>query len=499
MTNSRDHTLEFVIAFAGAILILVWRWYQSRLLVFPAWVDSVHHVLLTRILVENRLNQLTWEPYLHDSPFYYHFGFHAAAALTALATGITPRAAVLSTGLCWHAVLGGSIYLLGRAIGLSRVAAFTALLFAGLVTYSPAIYIAWGRYPLVAGLALACLTLASMLHKRWVLAAFLAILTSVTHIFGIALVLGYSVLHTLTATFTGEQPQSRTVMLILSPSLLWPTYAVLKTVAIFGHDVITPSIHAVVLSGAGQILAQWPSNLVLAMGACAAVWQLARQRRHVHAQASTLVPMAFLLAGLFAYAAIGRIGIIRSDHAAILLFLPASILAADAVWRLAPAFPALLLAAALLVAGTVKTYPIVKPIHIIADQDDAAMLAWIAQNTDKNAAFLVDVSPWAGNMWRGIDGGWWISAETGRRTVPPPIAYAWGGFDNLQEVSRVSEELYRLPSYSREEYCSKLELIMQMSQIDYYYTRNDRPGLCPYLHPEISIASVTLYRVSRDD
>src|SRR5688572_28604170 len=46
------------------VLILAWRLFQVRTLALPAWVDSVHHTLLLRILLEQGQIPDTWAPYL---------------------------------------------------------------------------------------------------------------------------------------------------------------------------------------------------------------------------------------------------------------------------------------------------------------------------------------------------------------------------------------------------------------------------------------------------
>ncbi len=61
---------------AGAFLgVVTWRLYQVHDLVLPVWVDSVHHTLLVRKIIEYGGLPPDWLPYL-PVPMYYHFGFH---------------------------------------------------------------------------------------------------------------------------------------------------------------------------------------------------------------------------------------------------------------------------------------------------------------------------------------------------------------------------------------------------------------------------------------
>jgi hypothetical protein len=52
----------FILAICG--LILVWRMVQAQNLALPPWVDSVHHVLIVRAILEYGGLPETLEPYL---------------------------------------------------------------------------------------------------------------------------------------------------------------------------------------------------------------------------------------------------------------------------------------------------------------------------------------------------------------------------------------------------------------------------------------------------
>ncbi len=135
-------------------VILVWRFGQIRGLVLPAWVDSVHHALLVRILLEQGTIPQTWAPYLPQVPFYYHFGFHLTAALLAKLTGLAIGQAVLIMGQVWQAVLAWGVYLLGYTLWKNQAKALVAMILVGFVSQMPAYYTAWGRYTLLVGLGL---------------------------------------------------------------------------------------------------------------------------------------------------------------------------------------------------------------------------------------------------------------------------------------------------------------------------------------------------------
>ncbi|MBE0686430.1 MAG: hypothetical protein IH585_10555, partial [Anaerolineaceae bacterium] len=62
------------------LLVIAFRFYQAKDLVFPAWVDSVHHVLITQKITDYGGLPETLAPDL-DVPLFYHYGFHLIAAL----------------------------------------------------------------------------------------------------------------------------------------------------------------------------------------------------------------------------------------------------------------------------------------------------------------------------------------------------------------------------------------------------------------------------------
>ncbi len=131
-----------VFALAGlAVLgaIIIWRFVQVRDLVLPAWVNSVHHVLIVKLILENGSIPASFAPYM-PVPFYYHFGFHTSAALFALLAGLSPAQAVLTLGQLINALVALGIFRLGLAIwGDWRRAGITALL-VGFVLQMPAYY-----------------------------------------------------------------------------------------------------------------------------------------------------------------------------------------------------------------------------------------------------------------------------------------------------------------------------------------------------------------------
>ncbi len=93
-------------------------------------------------------------------PFYYHFGFHAAAAFFAAVSGLSPDRAVLLFGQILGAAAALSAYRLSLALRRDRRQALLALALVGFFSQMPAYYLTWGRYTLLAGMVLLPLAMA---------------------------------------------------------------------------------------------------------------------------------------------------------------------------------------------------------------------------------------------------------------------------------------------------------------------------------------------------
>ncbi|MFA5612829.1 MAG: hypothetical protein WDA04_08245, partial [Anaerolineaceae bacterium] len=131
-------------------IFVIWRLWQARELVFPNWVDSQHHVLIIRKIIESGGLPSTLEPYL-PGPFYYHFSFHVITALFSALSGLSPERSVLLLGQVMNACVGLSVYALAKAIGKDWRIGLLAGLFVTFVTKMPGYYLSWGRYTLLIG------------------------------------------------------------------------------------------------------------------------------------------------------------------------------------------------------------------------------------------------------------------------------------------------------------------------------------------------------------
>ncbi len=134
----------------GIILFtLLTRWWVAYTHPYPAWTDSVHHVMLTKLIaVQGRL-PATLEPYYPVSLNMYHLGLHSISAVVAWLAQVPFHMALLWTAQTLNGLCGLGVYLvLDRKVG--RLAAIVGATVVGLFSFQPAFYVNWGRFTQVA-------------------------------------------------------------------------------------------------------------------------------------------------------------------------------------------------------------------------------------------------------------------------------------------------------------------------------------------------------------
>lgn len=472
---------------AGAIVLfgltLAWRFVQVRDLALPAWVDSVHHTLLVRILLEQGRLPDTWGPYLSHVPFYYHFGFHLTAAVFAWLTGLTGAAlgqAVLIVGQVWQAVLALAVYALGWALWRDRTRALVAMILVGFVSEMPAFYATWGRYTLLSGLALMVIAMTAALTGRPVLLALLVAATSISHQYAFLLLLLFlAILIAVTVENRRKIVVGGLAGIVLALPWQWRVWVQGQR---FAHLEAGGQNVAYDARYLWHLLGPQRNYVLLALalaGMAVVVIHLIRNYNPQHAGRYVLVGWMFLFVGLLGP---WRIGPFRPDYMAIVLFLPAVLLAVEAVGWLR--WPIVRWAAVLILVlwGVWETRSVVNPETVLATADDVAAVEWLDTNLPSDAVFVVDTVPWMAG-WRGVDGGWWITPLTGRRTVLPPVVYGWGEPGAVQSIDALAGQTHALGQTEGVEYCTKLSTLVQETGATHYYTRSRRPVQCPGVRP----------------
>lgn len=466
-----------LIAAAGAVAMLTvaGRLLHARGLALPPWVDSVHHTMIVRLLVEHGSAPSSYAPFIPDSSFYFHWGFHVLVAQVAFLLGRTdpmdiPRL-LLHVGQCLNALTPLVVYAAARVLFVSRWAGVMAAAFASLVSYFPAYYLSWGRYTHLAGVLLLP-ALGIALYRTWwrpaagnvaalaILAAGVALVHVRVAVFALTLALvlipfvarnrwprriaawaGAAALAALIAApWLLVLATERNVSKIVAPTeserarwessnaapadLLWaPNNLALMTIASAGLIGLAPIASVTALWRVAGITL-WLTLVLL----------LERRRRRAlnrrwSVRVLAVVGWVAVTAALTNLEVFGlpRFRAVPNSAAIITMFLPLSLLAAAVTvwcigWSQRRRLAAVLIVAA---AGFITTQRIVNPATVLATGADVQAISWIERNTPVTARFAVGTQPWIGGSYVGVDGGYWVHLLADRSTTLPPALYAW--------------------------------------------------------------------------
>lgn len=454
-----------LVALFGALI--AWRFFQVRGLAFPPWVDAPHHVLIIRKVMETGILPADLNPYLPVT-FYYHFGFHVVTALFAGISGLPLEKAALGMGQILNAAISLSVYALGRAVWNDPRRAGVAALLSALVSQMPAYYATWGRYTLISGLVLLPLALAALLENResgrdFFKMIFLMILvagTVLAHYFAGFLLLLFVLV------FFGEgigwacAGKSRWGQVLTAPLAgLWGGLALIAPWLLTIRSSAEKYV-GVALAPSGQsmdqiyfqgyveylfhLLGPWRNYFLLAGALVGCFWALRDSRLRAIAVWGLILSLGILSWGF-------RLFPFRPDHFAIILFLPACLTVSHGAFEILARFEStgkgkrvkkigLMILGLFCLWGLVETAMIIRPVTVFAGRDDLRALRWIKEKTPPESRFLINVTPWEWNLYRGTDGGWWITPLTGRWTSLPPLLYGFGEKELIEEVNRRAVE-----------------------------------------------------------
>lgn len=477
-----------VLATFGAVLALsiVTRWLHIRELVLPNWVDSVHHMMLLRLILEGGAIPYDYAPFIAATTRpLYHWGYHVLIAWPAWVLGTTDpfqlADLMLQSGQILNVLMAPMFYAAGYTLFKNQRAGLLAATLGMLVSWLPAYYVSWGRYTHLAGILVLipfCISL-WRLHTvptrgHWFTTVLLAAGLILIHIrvalFGLTFAVVLWVLlvarrawHTLIrwtaagiATVLATSPWFYTLASSrqFNRMLQLPTQERLEGWASYNeipwHLVWIPHNHELLALATAGIsgLAGWgdPAQWIrVASG----IWLLSivgllvwRRRRGVAAPATDtqLWPAFGLLAGwvvltafLLNLSAFGLppITIAHNSAGVITLFLPlccagAGLLAWAGGELLPDRFARGATAALVVLIGTWGAHSmtdIVNPATVLAEPADVQALHWIEENTPPDARFAVNVWLWQGRTYAGSDGGYWIEVLTDRDSILPPALY----------------------------------------------------------------------------
>lgn len=502
-------TLALLCAFTA------WRLYQARSLSLPAWTDSVQHVLVVRKIFEYGGVPADLTPYL-AVPFYYHYGFHLIAALLAFWSGLAPDRTVLWFGQLINALVALSAYraaLTFQERDTHRPRRFPVgpLLVALLVEFvfqMPAYYLTWGRYTLLTGLILLGPALAAVMDmwhdprgvSTWLRLALLVAGAALVHYFVLLLiglffgVMGLFWIARSVRAFLRRAPLDWALLLRLVSAALAGLLLALPwilRVYVYGRQdatlqVVSPLDQTEALAkGAADylqylvyLLGPRRNQILLALSGAGLLFALRRVSLRILAVWTFFLILLTLPWGL-------RLGPFRPDHFAIVLFFPAALLfsallvdGAAALGKVSRPWAGgaslALLSGMLVLWGARETRDILNASTVFVTPADVAALNWINLHTPATARFYINSAPWQANIYRGLDGGYWLLPYTGRASLVPPIPYVYGTPEFIAQIDGWAARTGKIKTCSTEFWALSRE-----AHLSYVYLRQGTGSLQP--------------------
>ena len=480
-------------------LALVVRLAMIRDLAAPAWVDSIHHTTIVRLIIEQGVYPQTYSPYISTLHTSYHSGFHSLVATFHWLSGLETSRAMLLFGQVLNALSLLAVYLLTTSFTKDRLAGLFAALATGFLSSMPAYYASWGRYTQLTGLlvlpvcaALVMRLLSGRVFPAWayqepsiapvldetngsqaIHPPFISLQMSLKLVVLACLACaGQFMIHYRVAGFWGLLMIAwclGELIRSLDKQALW------KTIPLALGWLAAVGLPAVLIS-----LPWWPSllksQILPRLANSSAIPQALKvdwglltpvygKQIIILAVAGLLVavmrarwfgPVLALWVGLLFLSAnqgiirLPGMGFINLTSVEIMFYLPISVLAGYfasfvlggiriflPTWGRIPY--AVLLVIGIFTAalmGARLLMPILNPVTLLFREADRPAIQWIADNISQDETILINPFLWGYGNYAGQDGGYWITPLAGRKTMPPPILFASG---SVQEVIRVNE------------------------------------------------------------
>lgn len=450
---------------------------------FPAWSDSLHHVLLTELTATGGRLPATMNPYFPIALGRYHLGFYALTAPVQVLANVPAHVAVTWVAQVLSGMCGLGVYLvLDRLVG--RVPAVIGAVIAGLVSHQPAFYVNWGRFTqlaaqtillpawLAARMALRAATTDDPSARRGTLvpaAAAAVLLTGGVLLLHLRVAVFYALLLALTIAAElwrmRRVPHARRVLLGASAAGALGALAVTgpqlwRAIVEYAHGHWAkaafqgsffaqpapklggdPEYFSFSRESLGYLFADgWPLVLVLAATAIALV------RRNRLAWLFAAWTLVLLALGEAHRLHVPVLNVTNLGAVLILLYLPASLLVACGVAELLVSLRAGAgLQTAVLIAflgiGALEAPDRVRqiePSRFFVTDADLRGMAWLREHAPPRATIAVRSTFWLPHAPHGVDAGSWIPYLTQRKTtVGPMIANLQPQFANWAiEMSR---------------------------------------------------------------
>ncbi len=463
-----DIDLHAVALLGIFLLSLVVRLIMVRDMVVPAWVDPVHHSLITRFILQAGGFPESYAPHFPPDVNHYHIGFHSVLATFQWLTDLSLTKSMLILGQFLNALMIFAVYAFTTTLTEGKTAALVAALMTAIFTPMPAYYTAWGgRYTQLTGLLIFPIGLVwgklareGKKNHPWSL-VFIASLT-----FG-----GLFLVHYRVTAFLGVILVVYALVEIFLPSIVEQEsrlnifYNLAKTLFPAGLLSIVLTLPWFLPTFSGLILPKsqaWSGEVTplfadlrwhrftiglgsytLVLAGLGLLWAFGCKKRF--ALTLTLwIGILFALANVGALALPGN-SLINNTAVEISIFIPVSLLGGYFIQevigfclskvdrerkRLAQWGIGVLLLGASGFA-VLRLLSLLDPSLVFFHAADLEAVTWIEENIPQEETIALNPAVWGYGLYYGEDGGSWISPLAGNLTMPPPGLYGLGAEKRL--------------------------------------------------------------------
>lgn len=126
-------------------LTLLTRFWLAHNYPYPAWTDSLHHMLITDLVATTGKLPFDLQPYAPTTLDQYHLGLYALTGCLQLLADIPAHQALLWMAQALNGLCGLGVFLfLSKRV--SPLAGLAGMAVVGLFSFQPALYFSWGRF-----------------------------------------------------------------------------------------------------------------------------------------------------------------------------------------------------------------------------------------------------------------------------------------------------------------------------------------------------------------
>jgi hypothetical protein len=487
-----EYRASIIILLVIFTITLFTRFAMVRNLAAPPWVDSIHHGLITRLIMESGGIPETYAPYLPTEADYYHFGFHSALSFFIWLTGYDIDEAMLIFGQVLNSLIIFAIYLLAKTLTKNRNAALIAALISGVFTLMPAYYTSWGRYTQLVGLLVlpTAFRLIEMITKqdRNTNKNFISLLAISSIVFA-----GLILIHYRVTAFLGILIFAFIVSQI-NPKRWKHTIIQLIILGIIIILLLLPWLPGTITnlllpkgiewSGTTKNFSHIPWNflepglglLALALAGFGMVFGIILRKRFL-ITILLWTGLLYLLANLSWFGIPGS-GLVNPVSMEITLFVPIAVIGGYAIggvlevtdkyatysWKIVIRVVFIISGSITAILGVQRLLPTLNPTTFLAREADIPAIDWISKNVPEKETILINPTGWGYGLYMGQDGGYWISPLSEHLTFPPPVLYGLGTRTEINSINNKIEHLLNIG-----EDAAAIWEWLQMEDIRYVY------------------------------